>query len=88
MFLWSHVSRYRQRSWPEPRQDDGKQEITIIPQCSYTGFLALYLAVDGEPLTVDLTLLADPDQEHCQDDIKALKEDDFEKGMALIIAPC
>jgi len=50
--------------------DDGKQEITIIPQCSYTGFLALYLAVDGEPLTVDLTLLADPDQEHCQDDIK------------------
>ena len=49
--------------------DDGKQEITIIPQCSYTGFL-VYLAVDGEPLTVDLALRADPDQEHCQDDIK------------------
>ena len=63
------IFREGQRSWPEPRQDDVKQEITIIPQCSYTGFL-VYLAVDGEPLTVDLALRADPDQEHCQDDIK------------------
>ena len=46
------IFREGQRSWPEPRQDDVKQEITIIPQCSYTGFL-VYLAVDGEPLTVD-----------------------------------
>ena len=49
-------------------QDDVKQEITIILQCSIRDF-SLYLAVDGEPLTVNLTLLADPDQEHCQDDV-------------------
>ena len=36
-----HIFRERPRSWPEPRQDDVKQEITVIPQCSYTGFLVL-----------------------------------------------
>jgi hypothetical protein len=43
-----------------------KQEITVIPQCSYTGFLALYLAVDGEPLTVDPFYL---NEELCYGDV-------------------